>query len=598
MSDRQINPEKNGWEATNDRAAYDATIAGLTPYNAENMQDAYDQAAKNGKGIGFLVGSFGTDDTQKTAQKLKELQAANPGMVVVYLDRDQIANGGERYADLQKWVDNNTQGADCSFMAQYAVRPGEGGKAEGGQRVATHWGSDLEDYAGQQAIADKWSAPHAGKYTFQEKAEKEGPASVETRPLDVENQYNALQAKLKEASQSKNFDDFKRNFAARPSSNGKDLGGAIAQADSIDQKAVGEELTKTASDIDVANKAVEAAAGTPQEAQARQQLEALRARQHQLETLRDAPARTRAEYAQGLMAEGDRLIADKKRTDGEKLKAEAYAHVNDAAALNPAYFATEEGKQRLSSMKFSPEAIEQMGKAPVYGPEQPSPHNVADNLFAMTPEQKEEMAKPGKDAEREALQRKILDAAIKEARARNLPLVVKYGMKGCEPCDFMDENTLKPLAEAWKGKAVVAALDGQSADQPLLEHGVKLDGMGWPALDVYDVSQSGNLSLREHFEPEKVVNMNTTDLAQDPANKNVTPLLDRMASERTERARLAEEARVKQAQQAEERQRQADEQRQRRAREAEEAQRKLEEQRRVNDSYLVGLGFSNLVLVS
>ncbi len=115
------------------------------------------------------------------------------------------------------------------------------------------------------------------------------PAAIETpiRPLDVEKQYKELQEKRRLAKEAKTLDEARKHFAAPASADGKDTGGAIAQADSIDQKAVTKELTQVAATVDSAVKELEAAKTKPKEAQetARQKLQALQERQRQVTSI-------------------------------------------------------------------------------------------------------------------------------------------------------------------------------------------------------------------------------------------------------------------------------------------------------------------------
>ncbi len=598
--------QKNQWTPGNEQAEFDAAVQSVTKWDTYNFQGAYDEAARTGKGVTFIVGSSKTDDMQKTLENIKAVQAANPGMQVVFLDTDKIA-ADPRLAEVQGWVDRNVK-HDRTLMAQYAVRPGENGKPEGGQLISKNWGSDMRSWSSTIPLGDQMTAQHQGKFVIPDRsAELPGgmPAdmSPQVQPLDVERQHQALQEKLKQARDAKKLEDYYGHYKAPRSRDGKVPGGAIAQADSIDQKAVSEELTKVSSDIDAASKAVAAAEGQSEEVRvkAQQQLEALRERRNQLEFLRDAPAQTRAECAQRLLAGGREIAADKDGDQKRATEMQLAGHymVNEAVALNPGSFRSEEGKEQLRAMGYNDAAIARMTADPT---SEPSKTQIADNLFGMTEQEKEELEKSGMEDQLLEKQREVLDAAIKEAIARNVPLVIKFGLKGCEGCDFMDGNTMQPLAAEFKENAVFASMHGFAAKQALLERGYNVEGMSFPGMQVFAVSKAGNLTREAKFETDQIVNMNNTDFAKDPARASLAPVLQMLRTER-EREQNFEAVRQVQAQ-YEEQLRQREEQNRQRAqqqqRERELRDAALMQKRRDEQDHLQGLGFpmNNFVLVA
>lgn len=588
----------NDWPEGNQQAAFDAAVQGVTKWDTYNFQGAYDEAARTGKGVTFIVGSARTDDMKETLEKIKEVQAKNPGMQVVFLDTDKI-KADPRLAEVQGWVDRNVK-HDRTLMAQYAVRPGQDGKPEGGQLISKHWGADMKNLAATLPLGDKLTAQYNGKFVIQERAEiKPGEMPVDlgpqVQPLDVEKQHQALQEKLKQARASKKLEDYYQHYRGPRSADGKVPGGAIAQADAIDQKAVSQQLTQVTADIDAARQAVAAAEGQPEEVRlkAQQGLEALRQRQSQLEFLRDAPAQTRAECAERLLKDGAEMAASK---DGNKelateMQLAGHCLVNEANAANPEYFRSEENQAKLRALGYNDAAIARLTAGPT---SERSSTQIADNLFAMTEEQKTALAKPEMAEQLSEKQREILDAAIKEAIARGVPLVIKFGMKGCEPCDFMDNNTMQPLAAEFKDNAVLVSLNGMAAQQAMLEHGYKLEGMAFPSMEVFDVNQAGNLTLRASLEPQQIVNMKNSDFAKDPARASLTPILQSLQEERDTRAQNIEAARQRQAQYQEQiRQRQEANQRQAELEERERLAREavLVQKRESEQKHLQGLGF-------
>jgi hypothetical protein len=559
-SGRTLTPKENQWQKGNEKADYDASVKRVTSWDADNFQGAYDAAAKKGTGVVFIVGSQNTRDTQETLKNMEALKAKNPGAEIVYLDKDKIATD-PRYQGLRDWVQKNTNNDNLSFMAQYGVRPGKDGKPEGGNLISTHWGSDTSSVAQQMQFAKMSTERHAGQFKIPE-AQPDAkpdakpdaavnPAAVETpkRPLDVEKQYKELQDKMKLAREAKTAEEARKHFASRPSPDGKDPGGAIAQADAIDQSAVGKERTQVATAIEGAAKELEAAKTGPKELQesARQKLQALQERQKQLQALHDAPAQTRKEFAQRLLAEGKTLSAEGKDKDstarGQALSAEGHALINEAATRVPGYFNSDERRQELGAMGYGEQGIKNINKIGAYGPDLPAPYQIGPNLFALTDSQREDMYKRSKEAEESAFapgqdvkdkQRAIVEAAIKEAKAKNLPLVIKFGMRDCHGCEVMDRETVQPLAKALDGKAVVAAVDGFGAIDVLKEHGFvsPADQKSYPNVQVFDVSKAGNLSMAQNIDYESIQN-------KEAAIASVTQSVQAFHAARAEREKQA-----------------------------------------------------------
>lgn len=522
-SGRTITPKENQWQKGNEKADYDAAVKRVTSWDADNFQGAYDAAAKKGTGVIFVVGSQSTRDTQDTLKNMEALKAKNPNAEIVYLDKDKIATDA-RYQGLRDWVQKNTNNDNLSFMAQYGVRPGKDGKPEGGSLISTHWGSDTTGVAQQMQFGNKATEMHKGQFKIPEaQPDKKPDATVNpaaeetpTRPLDVEKQYKELQEKRKLAKEAKTVEEARKQFSAPASADGNDLGGVIAQADSIDQAAVSKELTQVAASIDGAAKELEAAKAAPeQQAVVQKKLQALQERQRQLQALHDAPAEARKEFAQRLLAEGTTLSAEGKDKEsqarGKALSAEGHALINEAATRVPSYFNTDERRQELRAMGYGDQAINNINQIGIHGPELPNPNQIAPNLFALTDTQREEMYKRSREANESPFnpgqevkdkQRAIIEAAIKEAKQKNLPLVLKFGMRDCDSCEVMDKGTVQPLAKSLEGKAVVAAVDGFGAIDVLNEHGFvsDADSQSYPNVRVFDVSKSGNLSLAQSIE--------------------------------------------------------------------------------------------------
>lgn len=545
--DRVINNPPNQWEKGNEAGDFDASKKRVTSWDASNFQGAYnaapDAAAKNLPGGGSVF--FGVVDkdmpgSQAFMKNLEQMKAKYPGMQIVLFDKAEIAND-PKLAGIKDWVAKNAGDSNMPFGAQFAVRPGKDGKPEGGQFINNHWGPDVSSMDDQIKYGKMFTDKFAGQFKIPETKPEEKPKAdakvdgpppeVPKRELDVENQYREIQDKLQKAKQAKSFEEARKLLSGKPSKDGKDLGGAIALADSIDQKAVSAQMTQNATDVAAAKKALaETKEGTTERTAAEQKLNALQDTERQLQTLRDAPAQTRAEYAKRLVAEGGTLAASEAKegetkeqaearlkavASGKELLAQGYAMINEAATKVPGYFKSDAGKSELRSMGYGDKAIENINSIGQYGPQPPNPNLLSENFYGMSEEERNAFYKHGEEtaeqtkAREEKIaerQREILESAIKEAKEKGLPLVLKFGMEGCPPCEKMEKEVMQPLAAALDGKAVVASVDGPGAEAVLREHGMSVDanGMTYPTIGVINVNSSGNLNAVAGFKGESV----------------------------------------------------------------------------------------------
>ncbi len=539
-SSRVITPKENHWQQGNEKADFDAAVGRVTNWNADNFQGAYDAAAKKGTGVVFIVGSQNTRDTQDTLKNMEALKAKNPGAEIVFLDKDKIATD-PRYQGLRDWVQKNTNNSDCSFMAQYGVRPGKDGKPEGGNLVSTHWGSDTSGVAQQMQFGKMQTEHYKGQFKIPEAQPEKKPdgtanptPETKTRPLDVDKQYRELQEQRKKAKDIKSSEQARAYYRMPASADGKNPGGAITQADSIDQKAVSTELTQVNAAIADAQKAGQAGA---------QKLAQLQERQQKLQSLHDAPAETRKEFAQKLFADGAAESAkpgDADKLKGANLTAEGYRLINEANQKVPGYFNSDSAKQELRAMGFSDKAIENLNKPAVPGSTKP----LSENLYGMTEDERKELYKPGNEKALQDKQREILEAAIADAKAKNLPLVIKYGMQGCLPCMALDKSAMGDLGKSLQGKAVVAAVDGPAAAQVLREHGFNLDHTGFPAVDGFNVDKAGNLTRGTNavLTGGQLTSYDGRSISDTPARSSIPQMVEGMRAERAAQERLNNES--------------------------------------------------------
>lgn len=180
-----IQSRANTW----DDKTYSDAVKKATPWNLDNFQGAYDEAARKGQSVTFLVGSKSTRETQALLKNIDEMKAKNPNMQFVFLDRDKI-NSDPKYKGLQDWVTKNTKNDDLAFSAQYGVRPGKDGKPEGGRSVSTHWGGEISASLMEQSrFGQSFTREHTGKFQFKETENK--PKPDETNP-SIEHQKPEL----------------------------------------------------------------------------------------------------------------------------------------------------------------------------------------------------------------------------------------------------------------------------------------------------------------------------------------------------------------------------------------------------------------------
>lgn len=508
-SGRTITPKDNQWQKGNEKADFDAAVKRVTNWDADNFQGAYDAAAKNGTGVTFVVGSMTKKDTQDTLKNLEALKAKNPNMQIVFFDTDKIKDD-PKYQGLRDWVQKNTNNDDLTFMAQYSVRPGEGGKPMGDKLVSTHWGSDTNSLDEQQKFGKIFTEKYKGQFKI-----PEGQPEVKPQPSDKPTvPQNPHQA-------------------------------AISEADKINQQAVSSDLEKVNAAIAEAQKAGEAGA---------KQLPELLAQQKKLQAMREAPARTRKEYAQKLYADA---VALNGKTDEQSLQQqeasvlEAHRQINDANAKVPGYFASDAAKQELKAMGYSDQAIVNLGKTPITGDK--SKYWLSENQYGVPEADKKKMYEAGDDAALESATREALEAAIADAKAKGVPLVIKYGLKGCPPCIAMDNQAMNPTSKDLAGKAVVANVDGPAAESVLREHGYQLKApKGFPFVDGFDVSASGNLTRGQngHLEGQQLTVSTENGIDATPTKTSIPQMVEGLRAERAariERERQANEQAAKQA---------------------------------------------------
>ena len=515
-SGRTITPKDNQWQKGNEKADFDAAVKRVTNWDADNFQGAYDAAAKNGTGVTFVVGSMNKKDTQDTLKNLEALKAKNPNMQIVFLDTDKIKDD-PKYAGLRDWVQKNTNNDDLSFMAQYSVKPGEGGKPMGDQLISTHWGSDTTSLDEQQKYGKMYTEKFKGQFKI-----PEGQPEVKPQP-----QPSDTPAAPKNPQQA-----------------------AIADADKINQQAVSSDLEKVNAAIAEAQKAGEAGA---------KQLPELLAQQKKLQAMREAPARTRKEYAQKLYADA---VALNGKNDPESLKQqessvlEAHRQINDANAKVPGYFASDAAKQELKAMGYGDQAIANLGTAPVTGDK--SKYWLSDNQYGVPEAEKKKMYESGDSAALEAATRDALEAAIADAKAKGVPLIVKYGLQGCAPCIAMDSQAMGPTSKELAGKAVVANVDGPAAERVLKEHGHQLKApKGFPFVEGFDVSDSGNLNVGQNarLEGQQLTNRTSEGLDASPTRTNIPKMVEGLQAERAARIEREKQASADAAKKAQDAQR-------------------------------------------
>lgn len=175
-----IQSRANTWDAK----TYSEAVKKTTPWNADNFQGAYDEAARKGQSVTFLVGSKDTRETQALLKNIEEMKAKNPNMQFVYLDRDKI-NSDPRYKGLQDWVSANTKNDNLAFSAQYGVRPGKDGKPEGGRSVSTHWGGEISGSLMEQSrFGQSFTREHTGNFKFTDNPENANKGDESVKPKE------------------------------------------------------------------------------------------------------------------------------------------------------------------------------------------------------------------------------------------------------------------------------------------------------------------------------------------------------------------------------------------------------------------------------
>lgn len=482
---RTINPKENTWN----KEQFSSAVNKLTPYGYENAGEAVKEAAKNGQGVAFIVGSQNTRDTQELVDKMQKLKEQNPGMQFVFVDKDKVAKDPDA-GKWRDWIKHETNGDNLAFTSLESVKAGPDGKPSLDRVVSTHWGGDIsESLSDQSRYARQYTSEYQGKYKFEE-----------PKPLDAEGSDKAIAEQLAAGNKAKTKEEIVDRFLGRKNEKGKFEPGAIALADKIDQTAVARERAAADKELETAQKEFQAKSGAEGDGEASalaNKVNGLQEKVRQLEALKNAPAKTRAQF-------GEKLIELGNESGNKDLSTAGEGALQSAAKKDPGYFDKPENRKRLNELGMDDKAIKDLTGGSLTG----------DSLYSADEKSMKELyagaRQDGPQGEAAKAQitktmEDLYDKAAAAAKRDGVPLVIKFGADWCAPCKKL-EKELPTLAQEVKG-AKILSLDNDYSKEFLAKHGLAVQEGGkdyvasLPSMGVFKQDEKGNLSRQGDLIP-------------------------------------------------------------------------------------------------
>ncbi|CAN5600365.1 hypothetical protein BH10CYA1_BH10CYA1_11240 [soil metagenome] len=126
-----------------------ATKAGAS--TLDNVGKAYEDAAKNGKGVAIMIVGENTPGSKELLEKLPELQNKNPNLNFVVIDKDRVNKSADpALAAWKSWVGKN-QSSNEAFTSVQSLKLDSKGNAMPDKVTSTHWGAKIEEGLKDQA---------------------------------------------------------------------------------------------------------------------------------------------------------------------------------------------------------------------------------------------------------------------------------------------------------------------------------------------------------------------------------------------------------------------------------------------------------------
>ncbi len=271
-----IRPEANAFAAPDQ---YDTAVKAAFQYTDQNYDQALKDAAAKGQPVVAVFGSKDTPDTQKLLATIAAAQKNGAdGATYVYIDTDRVAQNPN--SNLAKFVDQNIRGHNLAHTMMFTQRPDAAGNPIPESAMMTAWGgrdqiqATLRDHVkyGQDAMKGRQFnvvKPSDGAAPKADVVDQSKPAARSNADL-----LKDIQSGLEDGKKATNWKEGEQHYLK-----------AVNAAKQVDQSAVKADMAKTQEALKVA----QAKGDQTQVAELQKQAD-------QLQTLQDAPWRTRMEF--------------------------------------------------------------------------------------------------------------------------------------------------------------------------------------------------------------------------------------------------------------------------------------------------------------
>lgn len=316
-----IRPEANAFASPEQ---YDAAVKGACKYTDQNYDQALKDAAAKGQPVVAIFGSRNTPDTQKLLATVAAAQKNGAdGATYVYIDMDRVAQNPN--SGLAKFVDQNVRGHNLAHTMLFTQRPDAAGNPVPESAMMTTWGGRdqiqglLREHVkyGQDAMR--------GRQFNVKPSDSDAPRPItdQTQPSAKKNQdlLKDIQTGLEDGKKATDWREGEKHYLK-----------ALRAADQIDQTAVKADMAKTQEAI----KAAQAKGDVKQAGELQKQMD-------QLQTMQDAPWKTRMEFGFNCM----------KWNPNYKDVGEQW--LMSAGDRNPNMYMTPEFRARLRDAGYTPQ---------------------------------------------------------------------------------------------------------------------------------------------------------------------------------------------------------------------------------------------------
>ncbi|MBX9941444.1 MAG: thioredoxin family protein [Candidatus Obscuribacterales bacterium] len=186
-------------EKVEPKSEFQRKIEATGAYTLDNIQQAYDDAAKNGAGVAMVILGENTPHANEMLDNLSQLQKENPNLRFVVINKDDVAAKAAANPDdksMQSWKgwidgnlkDCNGQPFDYPFTSVQSLTAGPDGKPRPEKVTSTHWGTDISAGLQDQAqYAAGGTRRNANLFSFKNDQEPSSPSDKVIKP-SIENQ--------------------------------------------------------------------------------------------------------------------------------------------------------------------------------------------------------------------------------------------------------------------------------------------------------------------------------------------------------------------------------------------------------------------------